>query len=327
MVEEYLSGLAKDKWRVGLIDKDRITPKYISIIGPTASGKSKLALQLAKKFNGEIVNCDSVQLYKGFNIGSAKPNLLEQNQVKHHLIDCLEWNEPFDAAKFSLLAQNKIRGIFSRGKLPIVVGGSGLYLRSLWSQKFHTLPSDKKLRQELNARDFQSIYDELKIKDPKRAADLHPKDKFRTVRALEINILTGKSVAENLTNEKELPEFPPCFVIMMQPDREVLRKKIQLRIIEMLEEGFVSEVKGLLNQGCSKDAKPMQSIGYKQVVAYLDGEIEESDLASKIAYATAQYAKRQYLWYKKINADIYLKDPKESDVVMAPLKQKIQQGT
>ena len=320
MAGECLSGLKKIKWRDGLIANALRVPNYISIIGPTASGKSKLAMDLALEFNAEIVNCDSVQIYKGFCIGAAKASLEEQEKVKHHLLDVLNWNQDFDAAMFAKQAQEIIGDIAFRKKLPIVVGGSGLYLRSLWGEAFHDIPSDAGLKQELNKRDHLSLYQELERKDPQRAAQIHPNDKFRCVRALEINTLTGQTVAEFLKHTTSPAKFPPALVIMMQPERERLKVKIHQRVIQMLKAGLVSEVKDLLHLGCPKHVKPMQSIGYKQVVDFLDGKIKEEDLVQKISWATSQYAKRQFVWYKKVDADIKIEHPNDIETVRGKIK-------
>ena len=316
MAAVFSGGFQNPPWRLGLIDKrsdglsyshlESSRPRFISVIGPTASGKSSLALALAKAMGGELVNCDSVQVYRGFDIGSAKPSMLEQEEVPHHLLDCVSWNDDFDAAQFAQMARNCIQDINKRQKLAIVVGGSGLYLRFLWGQAFHELPSNPELREELNKRDAAELYEQLQSLDPQRAKQLHCKDKFRISRAIEINILSGKTVAE-LTKDTLEPSFPPSAVVFINRPRPELHQRIALRAAEMLEQGFLDEVRALLANGCPIDAKPMLSIGYKQAVEYIGaGKNDENQLLEKIVVATRQYAKRQLTWYKKVPHDIAL---------------------
>ena len=180
---------------------------YIVVCGPTASGKSKTALDLAAQFKGEIVSCDSVQFYRGFDIGSAKPSVDEQTAVKHHMIDILDWHEDFDACQYAKMARECLREIHARGQLPIVVGGSGLFLRALWGQDWHNdLPKDEELRTTLNLKSSTELYTVLKQCDPQRAEKLHTNDKFRVVRALELFYLTGKTFAEltSTVNREEI---------------------------------------------------------------------------------------------------------------------------
>ncbi|NRA44452.1 MAG: tRNA (adenosine(37)-N6)-dimethylallyltransferase MiaA [Oligoflexales bacterium] len=278
---------------------------FLSVIGPTASGKSSLALGLAQEFGAELVNCDSVQVYRGFDIGSAKPSAAEQDLVPHHLLDCVSWHEDYDAARFAEMARSSILEINRRGKLAIVVGGSGLYLRFLWGQSFHELPSDPVLREELNSQDSGSLYKRLQSLDPLRAEQLHPKDKFRITRAIEINLLAGKTISE-LTKASVKATFPPLGVIFINRERSELHERIAQRASAMLAQGFLDEVKSLLALGCPHDAKPMQSIGYKQAVDYLEGQslYNKAQLLEKIIVATRQYAKRQLTWYRKVQHDI-----------------------
>lgn len=299
-------------------------PLFLSIVGPTASGKSSLAMKLAKKLNAELVNCDSVQVYRGFDIGSAKPCRDERELVPHHLLDCVSWDEEFDAARFASMARTCVESINQRGKLAIVVGGSGLYLRFLWGHMYHELPSDPKLREKLNAQDTATLYRQLSLLDPARAEQLHPKDKFRIGRAIEINLLSGKNVAE-LTKESSQPRFPPKGVLLIDRPRPELHERIAFRAGIMLEQGLIDEVRALLAGGCPASAKPMLSIGYRQVVEYLrKQEQDKTRLAEKITVATRQYAKRQMTWYRKVQADLVLNDTELTPQLMANIKKLIQ---
>jgi len=280
-----------------------VLQKSIAIVGPTASGKSAIGLALAERIQGEIVSCDSVQVYKEFNIGSAKPSQEECNRVPHHMIDLVNWNQNFDAARYRELALENIRDIHERGRIPIIVGGTGLYFRALCGAKFHDLPSSVELRKELDALTNEELLIKLQKLDPLRAKKLHPNDRFRLMRACEISILTGKSV-ENLEEKEE--NSPRPFTVLCNPPREDLLKIIQLRSEKMLNEGLIDEVRALLKQGCPVSVKPMQSIGYRQVCEYLQGTIAERQLLEKIVIATRQYARKQLMWFRNVPTDLIL---------------------
>lgn len=314
------------KWRVGLIGSETksISHNYIAIIGPTCSGKSALALKLAQKCQGEIVSCDSVQVYRGFDIGSAKPTYKEQQEVKHHLIDLVSFNEDFDAAKYASLARKSIATIAQSKKIPFVVGGTGLYLRSLWGIGFHQLPSDELVKKQLRRRKDSSLYQELFLRDPQRAHQLHPNDHIRLRRALEIIYLAGKPTTQ-VTSLDINDLWNPKLIILLNPDRSYLAEKIKQRAHAMLADGLIDEVKTLLARGCSPQAKPMLSIGYKQVIDYLQGKLEFDNLEEAIATATRQYAKRQMTWFKKLKIDysVNIKSQDTSDEVISRLIKEI----
>ena len=278
-----------------------ITPEFIVVGGPTASGKSAMALELAKALSGSIVCCDSVQIYRGFDIGSAKPTKSEQSVVPHYLFDEFAWSEPCDAAIYAAKAKEAMAEIRGEGRIPVVVGGTGLYLRALLGESWDDdLPGDPELRQRLALRASDDLFNELRDKDPRRAAKLHMNDRFRVIRALEINILTGHPVRESLEGASSRRAH---LMIYMNPSRDVLYERINTRVLQMLEDGFVTEVETLLAQGVSADCKPMGSIGYKEVVQMLAGHLNQSELPAAIATATRQYAKRQVTWFKKVPSD------------------------
>jgi tRNA dimethylallyltransferase len=273
-------------------------PSYVVIAGPTASGKSALALALAERIGGEIVGCDSVQVYRGFDVGSAKPSAEEMGRVRHHLIDVVDWNEDYDAARYARDARKAIGDIKERKKIPVVVGGTGLYLRALLQEAFHDdLPSDEGLRSELRKETSEVLYSRLKACDPKRASEIHPNDRFRVVRALELNILLGGPVHEKTSIQVEADSDAVIFIL--DPERATLHERIALRTAQMLKEGLMGEVSNLIKSGVSVTCKPMESIGYKQAATFLKGTLAEELLFDQIKAATRQYAKRQSTWFRK----------------------------
>ena len=273
-------------------------PEFVVVGGPTASGKSALALELSKSIGGAILCCDSVQLYRGFDIGSAKPTASDCATVPHYLFDVLDWNDPFDAAAYARAAKTIMLEISQRGLIPVIVGGTGLYLRALLGDAWDDdVPSDKELRQRLSERESLDLYGELQQKDPRRAAELHPNDRFRVIRALEINILTG-SVVRVRRPDSSLPLSH--VMIFLNPERDTLHNRIAERTKDMIKNGLMAEVDGLLAAGVDPACKPMQSIGYKQVLAMRQGLLPADKLEEKIVFATRQYAKRQITWFKKV---------------------------
>lgn len=277
-------------------------PRYLVIAGPTASGKSSLAMKIAKQYRAEIISCDSVQLYQGFDIGSAKPTVSDQKLIGHHLIDCLSWDQDCDARKYSDWARSTIKSIAKRGRLPIVVGGTGLYLRALWQQNWHDLPKSESVRQALCQLTNEELHHQLTVRDPKRALAIHPNDRLRLIRANEIYELTGQPVP---TTSVEVSAWRAgCLAIHTKLPRSVLHERIAARARQMLQEGLVEEVRFLLSElQCHPSCKPLNSIGYKQVVEFLNEGCSEEQLLDNIIFATRQYAKRQETWFRKVAFD------------------------
>ncbi len=289
-----------------------LTP--LALVGPTGSGKTSLAMALAERLDGEIVGCDSVQLYRGFDIGSAKPTREERKRVPHHLVDLLAWNEDCDAAQYATLARAAIADVQGRGRVPIVTGGTGLYLRSLTGAAFHDdLPKDAALRASFATRPLAELYAELQRLDPKRASEIHANDRFRVARSLELFTLLGKPLSalppppQNAT--------PPLCVVILDPERAALHASIERRTREMLAGGLLDEVRGLLAAGVERDCKPMRSIGYKEGAEHMAGTLAEPALEPAIAAATRQYAKRQVTWFKKTPAALRLARPDVDAVI------------
>ncbi len=281
-----------------------VLPKqeYVVIAGPTASGKSALAMELAQKLRGEIINCDSVQLYRGFNIGSAKPTAEEQALIPHHLLDVVNADDSYDARCFAEDTETIIQKIRARQRLPIVVGGTGLYLRALWRENWHDLPKSESLRQELEAWSNENLHKRLHELDPVRAAQLHRNDRYRLQRAVEIVTLTGQPLSAQTPKSDERQN---AFAIRVLCPRPLLQERSRQRIDQMLKAGLVEEVRQLLAAGVDPHCKPMQSIGYAQVVEFLEGKITEAELPEQIQIATRQYAKRQETWFNKVQFDAF----------------------
>lgn len=290
--------------------------RWVAVCGPTASGKSSLGMRLARDLQGEIISCDSVQVYRGFDIGSAKPTQADQLEVRHHLIDVVGWRENFDTGIYGNLAIQARTDILDRGKVPILVGGSGLYLRAVLGdqsgQRWHgDLPRDEELRKKLNALPSEDLFAKLTACDPVRASQLHPNDRYRVIRALELFQLLGRPLAEVPVSTPEpsavREESADVFMIILDPPRAALHQAIAVRSEQMLTNGLIAEVQRLLAEGCPvTGCKPMESIGYKEVAHFLTGELKREELWEKINASSRQYAKRQVTWFKSVNATLRL---------------------
>jgi tRNA dimethylallyltransferase len=296
--------------------------RFVVIGGPTASGKSALAMKIAREFDGEIINGDSVAMYRRFDIGTAKPSIQERNLIPHHLIDILEPEDELDAARYGDLALEKIAELQKINKLPIVVGGSGLYLRALMRENFHDLPHSPDLRLELSKLTTEELVLKLQAVDPERAKKIHKNDHFRLARALEIFTLTGKTMSE-LTNVPSETTGQDAFIINLNPERNLLHHRIAVRTEKMLADGLVDEVRELLSTDVLPTAKPFSTIGYKQALNHLEGLIPLESLQDQIIFATRQLAKRQCTWFKKVPWDLQLMDEHLSDENVEIIKKAV----
>jgi tRNA dimethylallyltransferase len=257
-------------------------------------------------------------LYQGFDIGSAKPSPEERALVPHELFDSFKPDENCDAAIYAAKAKEAIVRARSRGQYPIVVGGTGLYLRALLGDAWDDdVPSDQELRKTLAAEDSMALFERLRDLDPARAAQLHPNDRFRVIRALEINILTGSNVRPA---RQEPGHERKHYLVFMNPPRDLLYERINTRAAQMARLGLLDEVRGLLRSGVSRDCKPMGSIGYKEALQVIDGILDESAFASAVATATRQYAKRQVTWFKKVTWDAMLSSETEAPGLIQRLR-------
>ena len=286
-------------------------PKVIVIVGPTASGKTALSIELAKRINGEIVSCDSMQIYKDMDIGSAKPTLEEMQGIKHYMIDVVKPDERFSVAEYKKQAEKAIEEILSKGKIPIVIGGTGLYADSLiYSIEYPEIEFDLKYRNKLEKKaDTQEglieLYNEAKRIDEEAIKKISENDKKRIIRILEIFYSTGKTKTQ-LEIESRRNEVKYDYrVFAIDMNREILYDRINKRVDTMIENGLIQEVKNLLNK-YEIFPTAMQGLGYKEVVEYLDGKLTKEEMIEKIKQETRRYAKRQLTWFRKNKQTIWI---------------------
>jgi len=275
--------------------------KILFLSGPTAVGKSNLAIDLAIKFNLEIISADSIQVYKYFNIGSAKPNNEELNKVKHHLIDFVNPWASYNNSNFIVDAKKAIDLVYKNNKYPIIVGGTGFYINSLIYGSYNTPVSDYNIKKQLEEeydKDRIKLYNELKKIDPSSALNFHYNDRYRTIRALEIYYTSKKTLTEYKLEHKLLENYK-YLIIFISSSLSKIKENIKLRTNKMLELGLIEEVKNLLNDINIKNTKPMKSIAYKELSLYLDNKISLDDAIALINKETYKLAKRQITWFKK----------------------------
>ena len=284
--------------------------QVIVICGPTASGKTRLGIELAKKIDGEIVSCDSMQIYKDMTIGTAKPTEEERSEAVHHLVDFVLPSERYSVAEYKKDAENTIEQIIEKNKKPIIVGGTGLYLNSLvYGIDYPNIVTDLNYRQELeekvNKEGLESLYKEATKIDSKAIEKISPNDKKRILRILEIYHSTGKTKSEiEADSRKNGPKFDyKIFVLNM--DREKLYDRINRRVDLMIENGLIEEVKALLEK-YKEFPTAMQGLGYKEVVEYLENKTSKDEMIDKIKQETRRYAKRQITWFKSYKDAIWL---------------------
>ncbi len=279
--------------------------KMIAIVGPTASGKSALALELAKRNKGEIISCDSMQIYKRMNIGTAKPTADELASVRHHLIDTVEPTENFSCEDYVRYATEAIKDCTARGKLPIVCGGTGLYLDALL-RGGNSAPSveSSQIRAELTERaareGIMPIYEELRSVDPESAEAIHPNNEKRVIRALEIYLACGKTKSEldKISKSFESP-FDATVICLSYNDRELLYRRIEQRVDMMLDAGLLEETESLMREGVfEQNSTAAQAIGYKELLGYLNGRQPLAEAINDLKTATRRYAKRQMTWFR-----------------------------
>jgi tRNA dimethylallyltransferase len=295
-------------------------PKLLVVLGPTAVGKSTVGIDIAKRLGGEIINADSLQVYKHLNIGTAKPNSDELREVRHHLIDIIDPDEDFNAGIFRTRAASVIENLYKDDKNIILVGGTYLYVKVLLSGLIEGLPANQEIRD--NIKKLRSIfglpyvYDRLRSLDPDAASRIHPNDYVRTERALEVNYLTGQKMSELQAVHSFQDQDYEYLKIGISVDREILKQRIDQRVDIMIEEGLVEEVKQLREMGYTNNLKPMQSIGYKEINQFLDGEIDLDTAVELIKRDTKRFAKRQMTWLRKDNKIKWFEPGKDYEKIL-----------
>ncbi len=275
--------------------------KLVVIIGPTAVGKTKLSIELAHRLNGEIISGDSMQIYRGMDIGTAKIQETEMQGIPHHLIDIKNPDEDFSVAEFQATVRPLIDDITERDKFPMIVGGTGLYIQSvLYDYNFSDVPSDpeyrKLLEKELSIKGEVSLHEILKDIDPESAEKIHPNNSRRVIRALEIYHCTNKTMSEYLRNQNKNMLYDVA-LIGLTMDRETLYERINQRVDLMIDDGLIEEVKELYDTGI-RDTQAIQAIGYKEIYDYFDGKTSYEDAINNLKQNSRRYAKRQLTWFR-----------------------------
>ena len=286
--------------------------KVITLVGPTASGKTSLAIGLAKRIGGEIISLDSRQIYKGMSIGTAQPSMEEMEDVKHHLVGCLNPTDFISSGKYANLVKKKINEIKKKNKIPILCGGAGLYYRTVQKGIFDGSTSDFEIRNKLEKQYLKNpdtLLRKLKKVDKNYAEIVHVNNRQRLIRALEIYECTGKSPTENFNLQHiNSSKAIQMFTIFLKWERTTLNKRIKNRTLEMFKKGWIKEVRHLLQLQLEQNIKfpPLDSIGYKHIMRFLDNKISEVEMLKIIYIRTRQLARRQEKWFKKEPVDLYI---------------------
>ena len=302
------------------MDNKRSNPKpVLAIVGPTAIGKTTVAIDVANKVNGEIIGLDSRQIYKGMAVGTAQPTIEELAAAPHHLIGVKDPDSPISAGKYAKLVLNLVKDISERGKEPIMCGGAGLYYRAITKGIFSESETDldvrEKLIQEYEETGPDGLLNRLQELDPEYAVKVHPNNKKRLIRALEIYTVTGKPPSEHFNRQEKIgTPILNLFTVLLTIDRKELDKRIAKRTAKMLNSGWIEETKMLRKGNDPIAMHPMDSIGYRQIAAFLDGKLNKEELEAKIILRTCQYARRQLQWFRQENIDLTI------DIGIAPDK-------
>ncbi len=311
------------------VNQESLVPLPI-VLGPTGSGKSALAQRVALAVGGEIVNCDSLQVYRGFDTGTAKVPLAERQGVPHHLIDVIDPGQLFTAGDYARMAEAALREIANRGRVPVIAGGTGFYLRALLDGLFPGPVRDEALRARLEHREASqpgSLHRILKRLDRAAAARIHPNDKNKTMRALEVRLIEGRPMSSLFERGRApLTGFRPI-KLGLDPPRELLYERLNARTSAMFDQGLVDEVRHLLAAGVSRAAKPFESLGYKQALQTIDGALTMEQALESTQLETRRYAKRQLTWFRKEQGVHWMAgfgdDPCIQDEALAIVQRKI----
>ena len=290
----------------------------IAIIGPTGVGKTALSLAVAQRFGCEIVSVDSMQVYRHMDIGTAKASPAEREMVPHHLLDVADPDEEYSVARYLADVAAAMAGIRQRGRVPLLVGGTGLYLRALGEGLFEMPPCDESIRQGLRERLEEEggavLYAELERVDAVAAARIHPNDTYRLLRGLEIYEATGVPWSEHLEQGRQNALVPEMLKIGLTWEREKLYGRINRRVGQMVDEGLLDEVRSLLDRGYGPELKPMQAIGYRHMVEHLNGDHDWAETLELLARDTRRYAKRQYTWFRRDSAIHWLEPVRGEEI-------------
>lgn len=284
--------------------------KVLCVVGPTATGKTKMGVALAKRFNGEVVSVDSMQLYRGMEVGTAAPTAEEREGIPHHMVGVAAPTENWSVAKYVSEADRHVQDILSRGKLPVLVGGTGLYLDALvrgidFAAGDSSGETRRRLQQRLETEGAQALLEELHTIDPQAAAKLHLKDEKRIVRALEVYYETGRTITQHDAETKLHPaRYEALYVGLDFEDRDDLRARIDRRVEVMVEQGLLQEVERLLSSDADRRATAWQAIGYKQFLSVADGTATVAEAVEEVKLRSRQYAKRQLTWLRR-NENIF----------------------
>lgn len=281
--------------------------KIICIAGPTASGKTDLAVWLAQQLDGEVVSCDSMQVYRRMNIGTAKPDMAERRGIVHHMMDVAEPDEPMSVGKFTDMAAPIVDDILARGKTAILAGGTGMYMDALIrGNDFAPTPATgcrERLQERARQEGIEVLLEELRAVDPESAERLHPSDERRIIRALEIYQETGKTITQHNLETQLVPDrYSPVWLGLDFENRADLYRRIDLRVDKMLEWGLLDEIRGLLAEGLSPGTTALQAIGYKEFLPVLAGEVPLEAAVEEVKRSSRRYAKRQLTWFRRNSA-------------------------
>jgi tRNA dimethylallyltransferase len=290
-------------------------PVVVAVVGPTASGKSALGLSLAERYGGEVISCDSTASYRGFDIGTDKPSLDARHDIAHHLIDVADPREVYTAAHFARDAAGIIRDIHRRGRVPVMVGGTGLYYRALTRGLFPGPGADEHLRRRLNrvadGRGVERLHRMLRRADPQSADRIMPRDLKRIVRALEVYATTGRTLTDHFSETVSLIADCDVISVALRLPAALTAERVARRVDEQFARGIVEEVRGLLSRGVPADARPFGGLVYRQVMEMIDGVRDEAATRALIAQENRRYARRQLLWFRKEPSLIWFDGPGE----------------
>ena len=303
-----------------------MTSQLLCLLGPTAVGKTEIAIQLAQRLNAEIVSVDSRQIYRQMDIGTAKPTVEEQQAARHHLIDCVDISQPFSVADYQSLVDKAISDIQNRGKQVLLVGGAGLYFRAVVDGLFEGPGADPSLRnrleQDVAQHGVDALHERLHACDPESAERIHPNNIVRVIRALEVYELTGTPMSELQQQWHPEKQRYPFTAFCLTMPRVLLYQRIGQRVDVMLANGLIAEVESLLAAGYTRETAALQSFGYRELIAYLDGECTYMEAISQLKQNTRRFAKRQLTWFRKDTRVEWIDRESTPDIV-AHLLEKI----